>query len=103
MSHTFEVSLILIKEAVTMKDNKLLNYFDLASLSIRDLMKQLGIKQEGFTYQEAADIQSIDGKNEINYGADKPLWKVFIDAFSSPFTLVLIVLDMHFIFNCSIF
>lgn len=92
MSHTFEVSLILIKEAVTMKDNKLLNYFDLASLSIQDLMKQLGIKQEGFTYQEAADIQSIDGKNEINYGADKPLWKVFIDAFSSPFTLVLIVL-----------
>jgi len=75
-----------------MKDNKLLNYFDLASLSIQDLMKQLGIKQEGFTYQEAADIQSIDGKNEINYGADKPLWKVFIDAFSSPFTLVLIVL-----------
>src|SRR5699024_9033532 len=92
MSHTFEVSLILTKEAVTMKDNKLLNYFDLASLSIQDLMEQLGIKQEGFTYQEAADIQSIDGKNEINYGADKPLWKVFIDAFSSPFTLVLIVL-----------
>lgn len=92
IAHTIEVSLMTIKEAMAMKDKKTLSYFDLASLNIQTLLEQLETTTQGYTHEEAEKIREVYGNNEIIYGKDKPLWKLFLESFSSPFTLVLIVL-----------
>lgn len=71
---------------------KKLNYYQLATMNLTELFQSLGAKLQGFSTDEADAIRAEHGDNKIDYGNEKPLWKIIADAYLSPFTLILIVL-----------
>lgn len=75
-----------------MQKTNLLNYFELASTKMDDLLELLGATKQGFSQQKAEELLEEQGRNEIDYGVEKPIWKVVTEAYLSPFTLVLLVL-----------
>nr|WP_300003765.1 magnesium-translocating P-type ATPase [Tissierella sp.] len=69
-----------------------INYFDLASLPLQEIKDKFNVKDEGHSQESAARVREEYGDNEIDYGTDKPLWKIVVEAYFTPFTLVLFVL-----------
>ncbi len=75
-----------------MKNLLNINYFDLASRSLEEIKDWFDVKEEGHSNESAANIREQYGDNEIDYGTEKPLWKIVIEAYFTPFTLVLFAL-----------
>lgn len=66
------------------------SYFDLASASMDQLEKLLGkTVDKGYSSTEVEDIREKYGDNEIDFGTEVPFWKKVVDAYFTPFTLVL--------------
>ncbi len=75
-----------------MKDLFNIDYFDLASSSLEEIKSWFNVKEEGHNKESAARVREKYGDNEIDYGTEKPLWKIVVDAYFTPFTLVLFAL-----------
>ncbi len=75
-----------------MKDLFKIDYFDLASRPIKEIKDWFGVKEDGYSDEEAARVREEYGDNEIDYGTEKPLWKIVVEAYFTPFTLVLFAL-----------
>lgn len=71
-----------------------LNYFELASKPIDEIWKLFNTSEEGYTTEEADRVREEAGSNEIDYGVEKPMWRVVLEAYITPFTLVLIALAL---------
>ena len=69
-----------------------LDFFDLASSSLEEIKEWFNVKEEGHSEKGAELVRKEYGDNEIDYGTEKPLWKIVVDAYFTPFTLVLFVL-----------
>lgn len=69
-----------------------IDYFDLASRSLKEIKDWFNVKEEGHSEESAARVREVYGDNEIDYGTDKPLWKIVVDSYFTPFTLVLFAL-----------
>ncbi len=72
-----------------MKDIKKLDYFTLASKPIQDIEKLFNVTEEGHSTEEAEIVREKYGDNEIDYGTQKPFWRTVVEAYFTPFTLVL--------------
>ncbi len=77
-----------------MKDLFSIDYFELASQSIDKIKDLFDVKEEGYTDESAAKVREQYGDNEIDYGTEKPLWKIVVEAYFTPFTLVLFALAL---------
>ncbi len=77
-----------------MKDLFNIDYFELASESIDKIKDRFTVKEEGHTAESAAKVRDKYGDNEIDYGTEKPLWKIVVEAYFTPFTLVLFALAL---------
>ena len=77
-----------------MKDLFKIDYFDLASRPLKEIKDWFNVKEEGHSEESAARVREVYGDNEIDYGTDKPLWKIVLGAYFTPFTLVLFVLAL---------
>ncbi|MDN6161317.1 MAG: magnesium-translocating P-type ATPase [Atopostipes sp.] len=75
-----------------MKDLLNIDYFKLASESLENIKDWFDVKEHGYDNQSAEKIREEYGDNEIDYGTEKPLWKIIVDAYLTPFTLVLFAL-----------
>src|SRR5690625_3615039 len=71
------------------KDIKKLDYFELASKPLEEIWKMFNVTEKGYTTDEADQVREKYGDNEINYGTEKPLWRTVVEAYFTPFTLVL--------------
>lgn len=69
-----------------------LNYFELANMSIAKFLSQCNISLEGHSTGQANIIKEEVGDNSIDYGDKKSLWSLFIEAYLSPFSLILVAL-----------
>lgn len=69
-----------------------LNYFDLASKSVEEIKTIFNVNDNGFSTEEADRVREELGDNEIDYGEEKPMWRVVLEAYITPFTLVLFAL-----------
>ena len=77
-----------------MRDLLTIDYFELASRPISEIKEWFGVKEEGHTEESAAVVREQYGDNEMDYGTEKPLWKTVIEAYFTPFTLVLFALAL---------
>lgn len=75
-----------------LKDLFKVDYFDLASRPLKEIKEWFKVSEEGFSDQGAAEVREKYGDNEIDYGTEKPLWKIVVEAYFTPFTLVLFAL-----------
>lgn len=75
-----------------MKNLLQIDYYDLASRSLEEIKDWFGVKEEGLTTENAANVREKYGDNEIDYGTDKSLWQIVVEAYFTPFTLVLFAL-----------
>lgn len=75
-----------------MKNLLNINYHDLASRSLKEIKERFSVKEEGHNKESAASVREKYGDNEIDYGTKKPLWKIVVEAYFTPFTLVLFAL-----------
>ncbi|NLC03612.1 MAG: magnesium-translocating P-type ATPase, partial [Tissierellia bacterium] len=71
-----------------------IDYFDLASRPLEEIKEWFKVKEEGHSEESAAGVREEYGDNEIDYGTDKPLWKIVVEAYFTPFTLVLFALAL---------
>lgn len=71
------------------KDITKLDYFELASKSLKEIWEMFDVTEKGYTIDEANQVREKYGDNEIDYGTKKPLWRTVVDAYFTPFTLVL--------------
>lgn len=71
------------------KDIKKLDYFELASKPLEEIWKMFNVTEKGHTTDEADQVREKYGDNEIDYGTEKPLWRTVVEAYFTPFTLVL--------------
>ena len=69
-----------------------IDYFDLASRSKEEIKDWFNVKEEGHNEESAAKTREEYGDNEIDYGTEKPLWRIVVEAYFTPFTLVLFAL-----------
>ncbi|OFU50926.1 magnesium-translocating P-type ATPase [Aerococcus sp. HMSC10H05] len=77
-----------------MNNRDQLGYFELASKPILEIKEIFKAKADGFKENEADQIRSEYGDNEINYGNEKSLWRYIFEAYFTPFTLVLLGLAL---------
>lgn len=68
---------------------KNLDYFELASKPIKEIWKLFNATEEGHSSEKADQVREEFGDNEIDYGTEKPLWRIIVEAYFTPFTLVL--------------
>ena len=68
---------------------KNIDYFELASKPIKEIWKLFNATEEGHTSEKADQVREKFGDNEIDYGTEKPLWRIIVEAYFTPFTLVL--------------
>lgn len=71
---------------------KKLTYYQLATLSLKELFQAFGTTAQGYTTQEAEALRAKHGNNELDYDNKQSIWKVIADAYLSPFTLILMLL-----------
>lgn len=71
------------------KDIKKLDYFELASKPLKEIWKLFNANKQGHNTHEVEEIREQYGDNEIDYGTEKPLWRTIVEAYFTPFTLVL--------------
>ena len=69
-----------------------IDYLDLPSRSLEEIKDWFNVKEEGHNLESAAHVREKYGDNEIDYGTEKPLWKIIVEAYFTPFTLVLFAL-----------
>lgn len=69
-----------------------IDYFDLASRPLEEIEEWFKVEPDGLSDEEAEEIREEYGDNEIDYGTEKPLWKIVVEAYFTPFTLVLFAL-----------
>ena len=72
-----------------MKEFNKLDYFDLASIPINKIWTMFNVTDKGHSTEEANQVREKYGDNEIDYGTEKPLWRTIVEAYFTPFTLVL--------------
>ena len=72
-----------------MKEFNKLDYFDLASTPINKIWTMFNVTDKGHSTEEANQVREKYGDNEIDYGTEKPLWRTIVEAYFTPFTLVL--------------
>ncbi|MGY0837220.1 magnesium-translocating P-type ATPase [Aerococcus urinaeequi] len=77
-----------------MNNRDQLGYFELASKPILEIKEIFKVKADGFKENEADQIRSEYGDNEIDYGTEKSLWRYIFEAYFTPFTLVLLGLAL---------
>lgn len=75
-----------------MKEIIKLNYFELASKPLTEILKIYDTNEAGRTTEEAAEVRAAFGDNTIDFGEEKSLWKTVVESYITPFTLVLAVL-----------
>lgn len=66
-----------------------LDYFELASRPLKEIWEIFGATEEGYSTEKADQVREEFGDNEIDYGTDKPMWRTVLEAYFTPFTLVL--------------
>ena len=71
------------------KDIKKLDYFELASKPIKEIWEIFNATEEGHSSEKADQVRETYGDNEIDYGTEKSLWRTVVEAYFTPFTLVL--------------
>lgn len=71
------------------KDIKKIDYFELASKPIKEIWEIFDATEDGHSYEKADRIREKFGDNEIDYGTEKSLWHIIVEAYFTPFTLVL--------------
>lgn len=76
------------------KDILKLDYFELASRPIKEIEKLFSVSESGHSSEKADQVREKYGDNEIDYGTEKPLWRVVVEAYFTPFTLVLFALAL---------
>ena len=76
------------------KDLLNIDYYDLASRPLEEIKDSFKVREEGHSGESAARVREKYGDNEIDYGTEKPLWKIVMDAYFTPFTLVLFALAL---------
>lgn len=69
-----------------------LNYFELASKTLKEIQKLFDTSEAGHSSEKADKVREEFGDNEIDYGVEKPMWRIVLDAYITPFTLVLFAL-----------
>lgn len=67
---------------------------DLAKAPVTKVLEYVHSAPQGLSQEAAAKRLAEDGRNELDYGDQKGLLRITLEAFSSPFTLVLIVLAL---------
>ncbi|AXY25065.1 magnesium-translocating P-type ATPase [Suicoccus acidiformans] len=67
---------------------------DLAKAPVTKVLEYVNSAPQGLSQEAAAKRLAEDGRNELDYGDQKGLLRITLEAFSSPFTLVLIVLAL---------
>src|SRR5690625_7925126 len=72
-----------------MKEFKKLDYFELASKPIKEIWEIFNATEEGHSSEKADQVRETYGDNEIDYGTEKSLWRTVVEAYFTPFTLVL--------------
>ena len=77
-----------------MNNRDKLGYFELASKPILEIKEIFKVKADGFKENEADQIRTEYGDNEIDYGTEKSLWRYIFEAYFTPFTLVLLSLAL---------
>ena len=71
------------------KDIKKIDYFELASKPIKEIWEIFDATEDGHSYEKADRVREKFGDNEIDYGTEKSLWHIIVEAYFTPFTLVL--------------
>ena len=71
------------------KNIKELGYFELASKPIKEIWRLFDATEEGHSSDKADRVREEFGDNEIDYGTEKSLWRIIVEAYFTPFTLVL--------------
>lgn len=71
------------------KDIKKIDYFELASKPIKEVWEIFDATEDGHSYEKADRVREKFGDNEIDYGTEKSLWHIIVEAYFTPFTLVL--------------
>lgn len=77
-----------------MNNRNQLGYFELASKPLLEIKEIFKVKADGFKENEADQIRTEYGDNEIDYGTEKSLWRYIFEAYFTPFTLVLLGLAL---------
>lgn len=80
-----------------------LDYFELASKPLKEIRKIFNVTEEGHSSDKANKVREEFGDNEIDYGVDKPMWRIVLDAYITPFTLVLFALALISFFTDYVF
>lgn len=75
------------------------NYFDLASYDINRLFEAFNTTANGLDDEQAAVVRQEYGTNEIDYGEEKPVWRMALESYITPFTSILIVLAFISLFT----
>lgn len=71
---------------------KTMNYYEIAKVSLSDLLEKYNLSLSGYTNNEALAVQEEFGNNEIEYGDEKGLARIIFEAYISPFSLILLAL-----------
>ena len=71
------------------KDIKKIDYFELASKPIKEIWEIFDATEDGHSYEKADRVREKFGDNEIDYGTEKSLWHIIVEAYFTPFTVVL--------------
>ncbi len=74
------------------KNIRKLSYFELASKPIKEIWKIFNAAEDGHSTDKAIQFREKFGDNEIDYGTEKPLWRIIMEAYFTPFTLILFAL-----------
>lgn len=66
-----------------------LDSFELASKPLKEIWKLFDANEKGHSTKKAEQIREEFGDNEIDYGTEKSMWRLIVEAYFTPFTLVL--------------
>ncbi|NLO00625.1 MAG: magnesium-translocating P-type ATPase [Bacteroidales bacterium] len=69
-----------------------LNNYNLATMTVKELLKALDTSLKGLPLDEIQRRQEEFGRNVIEYKKEKSVFQIILEAFLSPFSLVLIAL-----------
>lgn len=68
------------------------NNYDLSIMKIEKLLEKFNTSKNGLNLSDVEKHQEEYGRNEIEYKKDKSVFQIIVEAFLSPFTLVLLAL-----------
>ena len=67
------------------KDIKKIDYFELESKPIKEIWEIFDATEDGHSYEKADRVREKFGDNEIDYGTEKSLWHIIVEAYFTPY------------------